>query len=139
MTELKPALPPLATQSGSRLARVLANPALVSLLLAAATLAVFYPAVHHQFVSYDDGDYVTANPQVKAGLSGDGVVWAFRAGHAGNWHPLTWLSHMLDVQLYGLKPAGHHLTSLLLHAANAVLLFLVLRRAECGGRSAELE
>ena len=139
MTEQKIAAPLPATAPASRLARWLAHPALISLVLAAATLAVFYPVVHHQFVSYDDGDYVTDNPHVKAGLSGAGAAWAFQAGHAGNWHPLTWLSHQLDAQLYGLNPAGHHLTNLLFHAANAVLLFLVLKRGafECGVRSAE--
>ncbi|HOC54318.1 MAG TPA: tetratricopeptide repeat protein [Verrucomicrobiota bacterium] len=139
MTEQKIAAPLPATAPASRLARWLAHPALISLVLAAATLAVFYPVVHHQFVSYDDGDYVTDNPDVKAGLSGAGAAWAFQAGHAGNWHPLTWLSHMLDAQLYGLNPAGHHLANLLFHAANAVLLFLVLKRgtSECGVRSAE--
>jgi tetratricopeptide (TPR) repeat protein len=112
----------------SRFARLAVHPAFISLLLAAATLAVFYPVVHHQFVSFDDPDYVTANTHVKGGLTRGDVAWAFRASFAGNWHPLTWLSHMLDCQLYGLNPAGHHLTSLLLHAANAVLLFLLLRR-----------
>ena len=110
------------------MARLTAHPAVISLLLAAITLAVFSPVVHHQFVSFDDPDYVTANTHVNGGLTCSDVAWAFCASHAGNWHPLTWLSHMADVQLYGLNPAGHHLTNLLLHAANTVLLFLLLRR-----------
>ena len=72
--------------------------------------------------------YVTHNPHVTGGLTWGNVGWAFRTGYASNWHPLTWLSHMLDAELYGLKPGGHHLTNLLLHTANAVLLFLLLRR-----------
>lgn len=91
------------------------------------TLALYLPAVRHDFVQYDDQQYVTENPQVQAGLSVTGLRWAF-GFHAGNWHPLAWLSHMLDCQLYGANPAGHHLTSILLHSTNAVLLFLALRR-----------
>ena len=102
---------------------------LMGIALAAATLVAFGPILRNGFVNYDDGDYVTTNPEVLSGLSWAGVKWAFTAGHAGNWHPLTWLSHQLDVQLFKLQAWGHHLTSLLLHAANAVLLFLVLRRA----------
>ena len=89
---------------------------------------VFLPAVKNDFVRYDDQDYVTDNPQVKAGLTAAGVAWAFTTGHASNWHPLTWISHMLDCQVYGLKPWGHHLTSVLFHAANTLLLFILLRR-----------
>ena len=102
--------------------------ALACVLLGAITLAAYGPAIHNNFVSYDDRDYVTENPHVLAGLTWDTAGWAFRTGHAGNWHPLTWLSHIVDVQLYGLKAGGHHLTSLLLHAANAVLLLLLLQR-----------
>lgn len=96
-------------------------------VLAMITLALYLPAVRHDFVQYDDQQYVTENPQVQAGLSVAGLRWAF-GFHAGNWHPLAWLSHMLDCQLYKANPAGHHLTSILLHTANAVLLFLVMRR-----------
>jgi tetratricopeptide (TPR) repeat protein len=97
-------------------------------LLAAATLLTYWPVVHCEFITYDDPQYVTENPTVRAGLSARGVAWAFRSAHAANWHPLTWLSHMLDCQLYGLRPFGHHLTNLLFHTANAPLLFLVLGR-----------
>ena len=137
MTGITPAELSRGTQPASRLARLLSHPAIVSLLLAVATLAVFYPALRHQFVSFDDPDYVTANTHVKGGLTGEDVAWAFRASHAGNWHPLTWLSHQLDVQLYGLNPVGHHLTSLLFHALNTILLFILLRRLTgAPGRSA---
>ena len=96
--------------------------------LAAVTLLVYLPVLRHEFVHYDDTDYITENPHVTAGLTRDGVVWAFTTAHAANWHPLTWLSHMLDCQLYGLHPAGHHLTNVLLHTANALLLFFLLNK-----------
>src|SRR5258708_2428820 len=101
---------------------------LFPLLLAATTFGVFWPVTHHQFTNFDDDNYITDNPHVTAGLSRAGVGWAFRAFHASNWHPLTWMSHMLDVQLFGLNPAGHHATNLLFHIANSILLFFVLRR-----------
>ena len=102
-------------------------------LLAVLTFVTFAPAFKADFVDYDDSDYVTANSHVQAGLSWDSVKWAFTASHASNWHPLTWLSHMLDWQLYGANPWGHHLTSVILHSANATILFLVLVRL-IGGR-----
>jgi tetratricopeptide (TPR) repeat protein len=95
--------------------------------LALATLAVYLPALHHGFVEYDDQQYVTDNPRVQAGLSWTGLVWAF-GFHAGNWHPLAWLSHMVDCQFYGASAGGHHLTSILLHVASTLLLFSVLNR-----------
>ncbi|HUA39604.1 MAG TPA: tetratricopeptide repeat protein [Candidatus Sulfopaludibacter sp.] len=104
------------------------NRRLICLLLVLVTLALYLPATYHAFTNLDDDQYVTANPHVKAGLTWRGVAWAFRSGYADNWHPLTWISHMLDCQLYGLNPAGHHFTSVLLHIANAVLLFLFLNR-----------
>jgi tetratricopeptide (TPR) repeat protein len=93
------------------------------------TMALYWPVRHNDFINYDDGDYVTANVRVQSGLTLDGVKWAFTKTVSSNWHPVTMLSHMLDCQIYGLKPAGHHLTSLLFHAFNTVLLFLWLRRA----------
>jgi Flp pilus assembly protein TadD len=99
---------------------------LICVLLAAAALAVFWGALGCDFVNYDDPTYITSNADAQHGLTRAGVVWAFETGAASNWHPLTWLSHMADVQFFGLKPAGHHLTSVLLHAANAALLFLIL-------------
>src|SRR5437867_4202153 len=102
-------------------------PGFLSLLLALATLSVFLPAVRHDFVNYDDGDYVTGNAHVQSGLKWENVGWAFTTGHASNWHPVTWLSHMLDCQLFGQRAGAHHLVSTLFHAANTVLLFLLLK------------
>jgi len=97
------------------------------LVLAAITFAVFGQTLHHEFVNYDDDDYVYANPVVAQGLTRKGIAWAFTHVHASNWHPLTSLSHELDCQLYRLNPGGHHLTSVLLHIATVIALFLVLR------------
>ncbi len=101
--------------------------ALVCVALAAVILVVFWGTRQCQFVNYDDPAYITANGEVQRGLSAASVRWAFQSGAASNWHPLTWLSHMADVDLYGVAPAGHHLTNVLLHAINGVLLFLILR------------
>ncbi len=98
----------------------------VSLALIAANLIVYAQVWGHDFVNYDDPDYVTDNPIVSEGLTRHGVAWAFTTFHSSNWHPLTWLSHMLDVQLYGLNPGPHHFTNLLLHMANTLLLFWLL-------------
>lgn len=100
---------------------------LICVALGLITLALYLPALHHGFVEYDDQQYVTDNPRVQAGLTWTGLVWAF-GFHAGNWHPLTWLSHMLDCQLFGSRAWGHHLTSVLLHVATTLLLFSVLNR-----------
>ncbi len=99
------------------------------LLLVAATLAFYNPVVHNRFIDFDDLSYILKNFHVLHGVTWDTVKWAFTTFRDGNWHPLTWLSHALDCQLFGLNPLGHHYTSLLLHAASAVLLFLLLRRA----------
>ena len=101
---------------------------LLCLLLLAVTLAVFWQVKHYQFVNYDDDVYVTDNPHVRMGLQKEGVIWAFTAVHAGYWIPLTWLSYMLDYEFYGLNPGGFHLTNVLLHLLNALLLYLVFRR-----------
>src|SRR5580698_6358439 len=109
----------------------------VCLALIAANLIVYASVWHHGFVNYDDDDYVTANPVDLRGLTWDGVAWAFTTEQAINWHPLTWLSHMLDVQLYGLDAGAHHLTNLLLHILNTLLLFGLLHRMTGAlGRSA---
>jgi tetratricopeptide (TPR) repeat protein len=100
----------------------------ICLALAVVTLLVYLPVLHNGFVNYDDPDYITTNPHVKAGLTWSGIVWAFQSTEASNWHPLTWISHMADCQLFGLNPAGHHLTSLLFHTANTLLLFFLLNR-----------
>jgi tetratricopeptide (TPR) repeat protein len=99
---------------------------IICLLLAVITLALYWPATHFDFVNYDDPDYVTNNPQVQHGIRGSSIAWAFTTDHASNWHPLTWISHMADCTIYGLNPRGHHLTNLLFHAINVVLLFLLL-------------
>ena len=100
--------------------------AILCFLLAAVTVALYSPVIGHSFVVFDDRDYVTANPYIHRGLSWSTVKWAFTSTAAANWHPLTWLSHALDYQLFALNPAGHHLDSVLIHALNAVLLFLLL-------------
>jgi protein O-mannosyl-transferase len=103
------------------------------LALAALTVFVYEPVRHHDFVSIDDPVYVTENPVVSRGLTLNGLAWAFTTGHASNWHPLTWLSHMLDVQLFGTNAAAHHGTSLVLHLLDSLALYLLLHRAT--GRS----
>jgi protein O-mannosyl-transferase len=100
--------------------------AVLSVLLAAVTVALYSPVIGHSFVVFDDRDYVTANPYLHRGLSWSTVKWAFTSTAAANWHPLTWLSHALDYQLFALNPAGHHLDSVLIHALDAALLFLLL-------------
>lgn len=105
---------------------------LLCALVFSVTLAVFWPATRYDFVNYDDPQYVSENPHVVGGLSLGNVRWAFGSGYASNWHPLTWISHMLDVQVFGLQAGGHHLTNLLIHAVNAVMLFLALRRLTGG-------
>lgn len=100
--------------------------AVLCLLLVGAILATFWPVRHHEFINFDDPDYVTENDWVKRGLHWEGTKWAFTTGHASNWHPITWLSHMLDVQLFGLNPQGHHGMNVGLHAVNSVLLLLLL-------------
>lgn len=101
---------------------------LICLLLGAITLGLYWTTVRFNFIDFDDNEYVTLNSHVQAGLTWDGIEWAFTTGEASNWHPLTWISHMLDCQLYGLKPGGHHLTNAILHAFNVMMLFLVLLR-----------
>jgi tetratricopeptide (TPR) repeat protein len=100
--------------------------------LALITLAVFGQTVQHDFIYTDDHEYVYDNPMVSHGLTWKGLAWAFTTSHASNWHPLTWLSHMLDCQIYGLNPGGHHFTNVLLHTATVIVLFLVLRQLTGG-------
>jgi hypothetical protein len=91
----------------------------------------------NDFVLYDDGDYLTNNSQVQKGLTWEGIRWAFTTGHAANWHPLTWISHMTDVELFGMNPAGHHLSAVGWHSLNTLLVFLtLLRMTGAGWRSA---
>ena len=96
------------------------------LLLAIGTSVLYSSVVHHPFVDFDDQYYVTNNAIIHAGLTWKAFTWSFNAGYAQNWHPLTWLSHALDCQFYGLNPGGHHLTNLLFHVLNVVILFLLL-------------
>src|ERR1043166_2403286 len=100
---------------------------LICVLLAGVTLIAYLPLFKNDFVQYDDREYVLENPHVNNGLSSLAIKWAFQANYSSNWHPLTWISHMLDVQLFGLKPLGHHIVSLLFHAANTLLLFLLFQ------------
>ncbi len=98
------------------------------MVLAAVTLTVYWQVATHEFVDYDDGRYITENPHVTTGLTGPNFQWAFTAVHASNWHPITWLSHMADVQLYGLNPQGHHLTNVGIHVLSTLLLYVLLFR-----------
>jgi Tfp pilus assembly protein PilF len=100
---------------------------LVSAALIVLIVAAFEPIRHNGFVRYDDPEYVTTNPHIQSGFTPESVKWAFTSGYAANWHPLTWLSHMLDIELFGLSSLGHHLHNLGLHLAATVLLFWVLR------------
>jgi tetratricopeptide (TPR) repeat protein len=98
------------------------------ILLGAVTLAVYASLLRSDFTRYDDDRYITRNSNVQRGLTWKGFLWTFNIGYASNWHPLTWLSHMLDVELFGLRPAGHHATSLVFHLVNVLLLFFFLKR-----------
>jgi len=109
-------------------ARKLRNDLAIYLLLALAVFAVYGQVRQFDFVNFDDPDYVGSNAHVRAGLGPDSLAWAFTSGHAANWIPLTWLSHMLDCQLFGLASGWHHLTNVLLHALSTLLLFAVLKR-----------
>jgi tetratricopeptide (TPR) repeat protein len=104
----------------------------IALGLVAACLLSFAPSLQNGFTNYDDQYYLTQNPIVQRGLGASSVAWAFSTTLMGHWHPLTWLSIMLDVELFGLSPWGHHLTSLLLHAGNTALAFAFLRRLRIG-------
>ena len=104
------------------------NPILVSIFLASIIWAVFGQTIHFDFVNYDDDTYVYQNPIIAPGLHWHGIAWVFTHRLCSNWHPITWVSHMLDCQLYGLHADGHHLTNVLLHAAAAITLFLWLQK-----------
>jgi len=97
-------------------------------IIVLVTVVAFLPGVPNDFVHYDDADYVTANPAVQGGFTPSGIRWAFRAVHAATWQPVTWVSHMVDWELYGGWAPGHHLTSLLIHVLSSVLLFVFLER-----------
>ncbi len=104
------------------------NEIFVSLLLVFATIAIYSQVVNFDFVNYDDDDYIYKNSYVQKVLTLESIKWAFTTNHASNWHPLTWLSHMLDIQLYGMDSGKHHLTNLIFHIANTLLLFFLFKQ-----------
>jgi len=99
-----------------------------ALVLALTVLIAFGPALNNEFVSYDDQEYITENAAVRSGLNSRSFIWAWTTTHTGNWIPLTWLSLMLDAEIFGLNPGGFHLTNILFHLANSLILFLVLKQ-----------
>jgi tetratricopeptide (TPR) repeat protein len=122
--ERLPLMPSPSSKSQSRLL-LLGG---VSVTLAVATLMIYWQTIRFDFTTWDDTEYVTENEQVCAGLTISGIKWAFTSFKAANWHPLTWISHMVDVQLFGLNPKGHHLMNVVFHIVNGILLFLLLTR-----------
>ncbi|HXE98650.1 MAG TPA: tetratricopeptide repeat protein [Dongiaceae bacterium] len=100
----------------------------ISMVLIVINLAVYMQVGNHQFLDYDNEVYVTSNPHVAGGITGENIMWAFTSVYAGNWHPITWLSHMADVQLFGMTPRGHHLANVVIHTISAVILLLLLFR-----------
>jgi len=104
------------------------NELFIAFGLVAVTLTVYAQVMSHQFIILDDNRYIRDNPMVNHGLTLTGIAWAFTTFHAANWHPLTWLSHMLDSQIFGLNAGGHLLVNALIHVSNTLLLFLFLRR-----------
>ncbi|HEX3624653.1 MAG TPA: hypothetical protein VH280_04415 [Verrucomicrobiae bacterium] len=119
--------PPNFPQNRDRLGAV-GSVWLLAGLLVLVTIAVYWTVTSHDFINYDDPSYLTSNIDVQTGLTWHNFEWAFCHPVVGNWHPVTMLSHMLDCQIFGLKPWGHHLTNVLLHAANTALVFLLLFR-----------
>jgi protein O-mannosyl-transferase len=124
-------------QSATRSDKFWMRPQILSAALALLTLALYAPVVHHGFLTlWDDDAYITDNVHVRSGLSLANIRWAFSSFEQSNWHPLTWLSHMMDCQLFGLNPGPQHFVNVLLHAANVVLLFWILQKATgAAGRS----
>lgn len=102
--------------------------AFLCLSLIAITLAVYIQVGNHQFLNYDDKAFITDNPHVVNGITGENTIWAFTSVYTANWHPITWLSHMADVQIYGMNPRGHHITNVAIHTTSALLLFLLFLR-----------
>jgi tetratricopeptide (TPR) repeat protein len=111
-----------ATPAGGRTFR------LICLALALVTAALYWPITRNGFINFDDDEYIVGNRHITSGLTWTNVVWAFKSGEAANWHPLTWMSHMADCDLFQLDPGGHHLTNLLFHVANTLLLFLLFNK-----------
>ncbi len=100
----------------------------ISILLAVAILAIYWQVVNYSFILFDDEDYVLLNSRLRIGFTFENIYWFLTSSYAANWHPVTWFSHILDVKLFGLNAMGHHLTSVVLHGANSILLFLFLQR-----------
>src|ERR1700719_1562362 len=100
----------------------------VCIVLASITWLTFGQTIRYGCINYDDGEYIYDNPLVARGLTWQGIPWAFTFARIGHWHPMTWFSHMLDCQLFGLWAGGHHATNLVLHSAAAILLFLLLEQ-----------
>lgn len=119
---------PVTTSPGG-LAFNLPTLAGLCLFLAVLTLLLYGPINKHSFINYDDGDYIVSNPHIQDGLTVETVRWAMTSFYGANWHPLTWLVHAMNFQLYGLEAGGHHVTSMLLHVLNGILLFLLLSRS----------
>ena len=113
---------PAISPGGGRLSYV------VGILIACCTLLVYSQALDHQFLSFDDDVYVTANQHIREGFTGNSIYWALTSLTGGNWHPLTWFSHIIDYKLYGLNPAGHHATNIVVHTASSLLLLVFLTR-----------
>jgi tetratricopeptide (TPR) repeat protein len=105
---------------------------LICLFLVISVIAIYWQVNNHDFVNFDDNKYITENRYVQTGLTSGNITWAFTTFHAGNWHPLTWISHMLDCQLFGLNPGLHHLVNIFFHIANTLLLFFILHRMTKG-------
>jgi len=97
----------------------------ICVLMLAVVMALYSPVIGHPFVNYDDDDYVTENAHIRGGVAWSTVAWAFVSPEHANWHPLTWMSHALDFEFYGLQPSGHHFTSVAVHALNTMMLFLL--------------
>ncbi len=102
--------------------------AMICLLLALVTVSIYFPIRNHEFIDFDDLQYIAENPIVQGGITRAGIIWAFTTDLTGNWHPLTWLSHMLDCQMFGLDAGAHHMVNVGIHVINAILLLLVLRQ-----------
>ncbi len=101
---------------------------MICIIISAAILVVYWQVQHYDLIPLDDIDYITGNPYVKAGLTRDSIVWAMQDIHTGYWHPLTWVSHMLDYQFFRSRVGGHHWTNVIFHIANSILLYTVLKR-----------
>lgn len=105
-----------------------ASTVFLCVLLAVIVSAVYMQVGNHEFLNFDDGEYVMDNPHITSGITGKNIIWAFTSVDAANWHPITWFSHMADVQFYGMNPRGHHLTNVFIHTVSSLFLFLLLFR-----------